>query len=168
MAEKKKQPDDGGAGRALMIGLGAAALIIGGYAAFALWGEGVPTPEEQARAETQMAAQGERIYADNCAACHGDKLQGEAVNWRQKKADGTLYAPPHDKTGHTWHHPDKVLFDITKLGGQATAPPGFKSNMPGFGETLSDDEIRAVLAFIRSTWPQEIRKRQQQMSQQAG
>ncbi|MDH5747851.1 MAG: cytochrome c [Rhodospirillales bacterium] len=168
MAGKKNKPDDDGSGRALMIGLAGAILVIGGYAAFALYGEGVPSPEEQAQAEVRMAAKGKQIYADNCASCHGDKLQGEAVDWKQKKPDGTLFAPPHDATGHTWHHPDGILFKITKNGGQAAAPPGFKSNMPPFGEILSDDEIRAVLTFIKQSWPPEIRERQTRMSQQAG
>lgn len=35
------------------------------------------------------------------------------------------------------------------------APAGYESDMPAFGGILSDDEIRAVLAFIKSTWPEE-------------
>ena len=66
--------------------------------------------------------------------------------------------------GHTWHHPDRLLFEITKFGGQALAPPGHKSNMPAFGQTLSDEEIWAVLAFIKSRWPEEIRARQAEIT----
>jgi mono/diheme cytochrome c family protein len=62
-------------------------------------------------------------------------------------------APPHDESGHTWHHPDQVLFSITKHGlVPPYAPPGYESDMPAFGGVLSDDEIRAVFAFIRSHW----------------
>jgi mono/diheme cytochrome c family protein len=61
-------------------------------------------------------------------------------------------APPHDESGHTWHHPDDMLFDITKHGIARYAPPGYQSDMPAFGGVLSDDEIRAVLAFIKSHW----------------
>lgn len=39
--------------------------------------------------------------------------------------------------------------------------------MPGFGDELSDDEILAVIEFIKSTWPAEIRQRQAQLSQRA-
>jgi hypothetical protein len=57
-------------------------------------------------------------------------------------------APPHDASGHTWHHPDDVLFEITRKGISAFAPPGYESDMPAFGD-LGDAEIWAVLAFIR-------------------
>jgi mono/diheme cytochrome c family protein len=98
---------------------------------------------------------GRTLYADNCASCHGANLEGQP-NWRSQKTDGTLPAPPHDRTGHTWHHDDALLFEYTKLGGQAALElrgvTGFNSGMPAFGETLTDDEIWDTLAYIRSTW----------------
>ena len=102
---------------------------------------------------------GERIYRDHCASCHGTDLEGQP-DWQQQLPDGGFPAPPHDADGHTWHHSDQLLFEITKFGGQALAPPKFKSNMPAFGDRLSDRDIRAVLAFIKSRWPEEIRRRQ--------
>src|SRR3546814_8986604 len=57
--------------------------------------------------------QGKAIYAYACAACHGAKLQGQP-RWRERLANGRLPAPPHDDTGHTWHHPDAVLFEDRK------------------------------------------------------
>ena len=102
---------------------------------------------------------GQGAYAARCASCHGKNLQGEP-NWRQRRPDKTLPAPPHDRTGHSWHHPDKTLFDITKKGGQHNASPGFVSRMPGFENIMSDKEIHAVLAYIKSRWPAEIRERQ--------
>jgi len=106
---------------------------------------------------------GEALYAEHCAACHGKHLQGQP-NWRVAQADGTLPAPPHTDDGHTWHHPDALLFDITKRGGQASAPPDFKSGMPGFGATLSDSEIWAVLSFIKSKWSIQAQVRQGRMN----
>lgn len=103
------------------------------------------------------------LYAENCASCHGEKLEGEP-NWRSQKEDGTLPAPPHDQTGHTWHHGDALLFNYTKLGGQAALEAGgvtgFSSGMPKFGELLSDQEIWDILAFIKSTWSDRIREMQ--------
>lgn len=61
---------------------------------------------------------GTPLYAENCASCHGVNLEGQP-NWRSPNADGTPPAPPHDDTGHTWHHSDKLLFEYTKLGGEA-------------------------------------------------
>lgn len=108
---------------------------------------------------TGTAATGEALYTQYCASCHGRNLEGQP-NWRERKADGILPAPPHDETGHTWHHSDKLLFSYTKLGGQKLIGGSFKSGMPGFGETLSDDQIRAVLAHIKAQWPDKIRERQ--------
>ncbi len=109
---------------------------------------------------------GQAIYATYCAGCHGINLEGQP-NWRQPLANGSLPAPPHDETGHTWHHADELLFLITKEGGQAAAPPGYPSGMPAFGTQLSDEELWAVLAYIKSTWPAEIQAIQQEITQQS-
>lgn len=115
-------------------------------------------------ANAAQVARGRQVYAGNCAVCHGDRLQGQP-DWRIRKPDGKLPAPPHDASGHTWHHPDRQLFDMTKLGLQPFAPPGYQSDMPAFGGKLSDAEIWAVLAYIKSTWPPEIRARQARISE---
>lgn len=98
---------------------------------------------------------GQSLYADNCASCHGANLEGQP-NWQSPNADGVLPAPPHDGTGHTWHHDDALLFAYTKFGGAAALDAmgvtGFNSGMPAFNETLGDDEIWDILAYIRSTW----------------
>jgi mono/diheme cytochrome c family protein len=75
-----------------------------------------------------------------------------------------LPAPPHDASGHTWHHGDAVLFRITKEGPAAVVGGGYRSAMPGFADVLSDEDIWAVLAFIRSTWPERQRAYQAEMS----
>lgn len=106
---------------------------------------------------------GERVYAEHCASCHGADLEGQP-NWRQRRADGRLPAPPQDETGHTWHHPPEQLFAITKHGPAALAGGGYRSDMPGFEGTLSDNEIWAVLSFIKSRWPENIRDRYDSMT----
>jgi mono/diheme cytochrome c family protein len=110
----------------------------------------------------QLAA-GERIYAQHCAACHGAKLEGQP-DWRKPLATGRMPAPPHDDSGHTWHHLDEVLFGITKHGlVPPYAPAGYQSDMPGFGGKLADSEIRAVLAYIGSHWSGEVQKARGEM-----
>ena len=95
---------------------------------------------------------GARLYTEHCAACHGAKLEGQP-NWRQRLPDGKLPAPPHDESGHTWHHPDDVLFGITKHGlVPPYAPKGYESDMPAFAGKLSDREIWAVLEYIKGHW----------------
>lgn len=106
-------------------------------------------------------AKGEELYAEHCAACHGAKLQGEP-NWQIANEDGTMPAPPHDRTGHTWHHDNQLLFDYTRLGGaEALSKRGlddFKSGMPGFSDVIDDEAIWDILAYIRSTWPARIQE----------
>ncbi len=114
-------------------------------------------PPATASAPAQLA-QGATLYAAQCASCHGANGEGQP-NWRERKPDGRLPAPPHDASGHTWHHPMEMLFQMTRDGMvPPLAPEGYQSDMPAFGKTLSDDEIRAVLAYIESLWPDEVKQ----------
>lgn len=106
----------------------------------------------------KMVDIGRRIYSTECASCHGVNLEGQP-NWQARLANGKLPAPPHDVSGHTWHHSDRFLFDMTKRG-PAAYPDGYSTDMPAFGDRLSDEQIAAVLSFIKSTWPADILKRQ--------
>ncbi|MCJ7871180.1 cytochrome c [Phaeobacter sp. J2-8] len=106
---------------------------------------------------------GAALYQENCASCHGAKLEGQP-DWRSRDADGRLPAPPHDATGHTWHHSDDILFQITREGTAAVVGDGYESNMPGFGDTLEDAQIHAILEYIKSTWPDRERAYQEEIS----
>ena len=98
---------------------------------------------------------GSVLYDEQCASCHGQNLEGQP-NWHKRDQDGYLPAPPHDETGHTWHHTDKDLFEMTKYGIRAFAGEGYKTRMPIYKDILSDSEILAVLSFIKSRWPAEV------------
>jgi mono/diheme cytochrome c family protein len=118
--------------------------------------------DESPRADSKdrrSIARGQQIYAENCAACHGVDLEGQA-NWRTRKANGRLPAPPHDASGHTWHHDDQTLFNLTKYGLSALIGRSVETDMPAYDGKLTDDDIWAVLAFIRSQWPKKIQDRQ--------
>lgn len=108
---------------------------------------------------------GQTLYNENCASCHGANLEGQP-NWRTQNDDGVLPAPPHDSTGHTWHHDNALLFEYTKRGGEqamsARGITGFNSGMPPFADVISDDDIWDILAYIRSTWSE--REQQSQAS----
>jgi mono/diheme cytochrome c family protein len=112
-----------------------------------------------------QVALGRQVYIAQCAQCHGLNLEGQ-VNWQQELPGGGRPALPHDATGHTWHHPDAMLFDIVKRGGQASSPANYKNNMPGYAGILSDSDIWAVLAYIKSTWPADIRAAQERVNAQ--
>ena len=136
-----------------MIGVHAAlgaALMLG----LAACGE-APAPGDDPRADPrnpEIVKRGETVYAQQCASCHGAKLEGQP-DWRRRLSNGRLPAPPHDESGHTWHHPDHVLFAITKNGVVPPyAPKNYESDMPAFGAKLSDGEIWAALAYIKSHW----------------
>ncbi len=105
---------------------------------------------------------GKEVYAENCASCHGDKLEGQP-EWRRRLDNGRMPAPPHDETGHTWHHADRQLFTITKQGLGAVVP-GYESDMPAFEGILTDAEIIATLGFIKSTWPERERGAQAEIT----
>ena len=94
---------------------------------------------------------GRTLFVTNCAACHGAVGEGQP-NWHVRNADGSLPAPPLNGDGHTWHHSDGLLYRIVRDGGAELAVPGFKSVMPAFGETLSHQEIVAVLTYVKSLW----------------
>ena len=111
---------------------------------------------------------GKQVYAEQCAACHGEKLEGQP-DWMSPGPDGLLPAPPHDETGHTWHHTDTLLFELTKFGiAKLAGLENHKTNMPAYENLLTDEEIIAVLSFIKSTWPPDVRSRHDQMNALAG
>lgn len=103
---------------------------------------------------------GERLYQESCASCHGTNLEGQP-DWRSRLPNGRLPAPPHDASGHTWHHPDRALVDVVKRGTAAIAGNGYESDMPGFADVLTENEIMSIIDYIKSTWPDRIRASQQ-------
>ena len=107
--------------------------------------------------DSSIIESGKQIYAKNCASCHGINLEGQK-NWMSRLPDGLMPAPPHDETGHTWHHSDRFLFMVTKYGIEELIGEKYLNNMPVYKDILSDEEIIAVLSYIKSTWPSKIKK----------
>lgn len=115
-----------------------------------------------------VGSDGSALYAEHCAACHGANLEGQP-NWRVPNPDGTLPAPPHDDSGHTWHHPDDMLRTYTRLGGQEAlrlmGVTGVTSAMPGFGDALDGTQIESILNFIKSRWSPRSREHQRKITE---
>ena len=150
--------------RALIV---AAVVGITGAAAVAVWAGGKEDAPPALTVlgvpvDAEMLDQGADLYAENCASCHGADLEGQP-DWRRRLDNGRMPAPPHDETGHTWHHADQQLFDITK-NGLASVVPGYESDMPEFDGILTDAEITAILGYIKSTWPERERNYQAEIT----
>jgi len=148
--------------RTVLLGFVSATLAVLGAAAAWLFVDQA-RPLRIPTDDPAVLALGAELYAEHCAACHGVELEGEP-DWRVRRADGTLPAPPHDATGHTWHHSDAELVAITRHGIEPFAPEGYRSNMPAFDGILDEAEIRAILAYIKSRWPAEIRRLQERLN----
>ena len=157
-------------GKIQIWGAGAASLLVVGVLIWWIITEfsdtrsGNPTIESLQSQESDQIEIGRTTYQANCAQCHGANAEGQPL-WQQRNADGTLKPPPHDETGHTWHHSDGLLFRIIRDGGAIYETEGFKSGMPGFGDRLNSEEIKAVITYFKSLWSPEIRSSQIGVSQ---
>ena len=111
-----------------------------------------------------LTARGREVYLANCATCHGGRGEGQnPAAPLQRDETGRYPAPPHNGNGHTWHHDDDLLIRIIKEGGM-----GDERNfheMPAFSDKLSDEDIHAVLAFIKTLWTDEQRENQRKATE---
>ena len=108
-------------------------------------------------ADDETLTLGQQIYETNCASCHGVNGEGQFPNApMQPDATGRIGAPPHNSNGHTWHHDDDMLYRIVNNGGMGTQDRFYP--MPALGEQLSDDEIVAVISYIKTMWTEEERR----------
>lgn len=90
-----------------------------------------------------MRAQAQRYGTAPRAALEGQP------DWKRRLDSGRMPAPPHDASGHTWHHPDQDLLVIVRDGLPAIVP-GYESDMPAFGASLTDEEILPVIACLQA------------------
>jgi S-disulfanyl-L-cysteine oxidoreductase SoxD len=125
--------------------------------AAAAFGYRVLSPSEAAPLlawkDHDIVARGQVIYAQQCAGCHGTNGEGQVASVGHA---GPL-APPHDRNGHTWQHPDFALVQLTKAGVSTVACMTLDENaMPKFEKALSDREILDVLSYVKSRWPDDV------------
>ena len=96
--------------------------------------------------QSEHAQAGEPLFAEHCAACHGQQAQG-APNWNLRGADGRFPPPPLNGSAHMWHHPMRNLYGTIMRG---------QNNMPAFADKLNKAEVLAIIAWLQSHWPDEI------------
>lgn len=118
--------------------------------------------------DVEQVKQGWIVYVRACAKCHGDDLHGEFGSATAEIAEAAgeidgpetsearAVAPAHDASGTTWRHSDQTLFEIIKFGAAADVEAKLSRRMPAFKDKLTDDEIHATIALIKSTWPPQI------------
>lgn len=96
---------------------------------------GRPKPSDEVpRPEAVMSF--DKLYADNCAGCHGAKGQnGQATN---------LANPVYEAIVD-----DGTLHDVIANGEKGTLMPGFGSNA---GNNLTDAQINAIVSGMRARW----------------
>ena len=82
--------------------------------------------------DATLAAEGATVFADNCAACHGDAGQGDRTQGAPTLNDAVwLYGGSREKIKETVTY---ARFGV----------------MPGWADRLSEDQIRAVAAYVHS------------------
>ena len=115
---------------ALLVVLTAIGTVTGGLA----WLMDTPRPPAG-------ATKGQRLYLGLCATCHGSDGRG---SWRAAlflvRPGNLADAAAMDRRS------DNYLFDLINHGGAPIGRPG----MPAFGSTISDDEIREVVRYVRT------------------
>lgn len=125
-------------GRLLVYGITASAILVGIYLTYS-----------QSRLTSANLVLGKQVYDARCASCHGSNGEGENPSAPLEPGlDGLFPAPPHDNTGHTWHHSDSLIQQIIREG---RGDQGFKP-MPAFGDQLTDEEVDAVIAYMKTWW----------------
>lgn len=92
---------------------------------------------------TSLMQRGEKIYAQHCASCHGDQGEG--------KADAF---PPLAGNRAVNLENASNLMQMVKYGGYAPATEGNPRphGMPPFGHVFTDEDISAVLTYVRGSW----------------
>jgi mono/diheme cytochrome c family protein len=106
--------------------------------------ESEPPPTSQARlVDPAVMESGRKAYAAQCAVCHGEEAKGNAPAYPPLAANQSI-------TMSSPVNPIRMVLN----GGYS---PGTKKNprphgMPPFSHILNDDEVSAVVTYIRVAW----------------
>lgn len=115
------------------------------------------TPAPYPTLDAAQVERGRVLYQRYCASCHGANAEG-APGWPTPGPDGLEPASPHDDSGHTWHHPDRVLYEVIRDGMRDPLKPDSPLRMPAWGDKLSDADMYALIEYFKSLWSAENRQ----------
>ena len=93
---------------------------------------------------------GKAVFNTNCAICHGIDAAG-TPDWRKPMADGRYPPPPLNGSAHGWHHNLESLRRQINQGGSK-----YGGWMPASGESLTAEQVDAVIAYFQSFWSDQI------------
>lgn len=114
-------------------------------------------------ANTELAA-AQRNYNSYCAHCHGYVGDGQGAPSEERTlALGYKIVPRHDAQGHTWQHPDQLLFETIKYGVDS---PLNLYPMVEYGSRLTDDDIWGIIDYLKRFWTNEQRAHQQRLTEE--
>lgn len=109
-----------------------------------------PAPEGVTQ---EQEVRGAELYSQHCQSCHGGPTEGSPTD----------FPPVHNAQGHTWHHGDCELIRWTMEGKPSFDATG--TTMPAFSDRLSEDDVRAILAHIKTWWTDEQREAQARVTE---
>lgn len=100
-------------------------------------------PAAQARTPTFDAAQGSKLFAGNCAVCHGAEGKGVPGAFPSLAGDPVVNAT--DPTAH-------IATVLRGLGGKTINGQKYAAQMPPFADNLSDQQIASIIDHERTSW----------------
>ena len=103
--------------------------------------------------EMELAQSGAVLFKKHCASCHGEDAIGQDPTQPSGGYDDNMnrLAPALNGTGHAWHHPPELIYEYIEKGSIDKTSP-----MPSFGNILKDNDIKSIIAYINSLWPDKI------------
>ena len=111
--------------------------------------EGVPAAYRGARSPLDQTSAtvdaGGRLYADNCASCHGASGLGDGEAGRALTPSPALLA---QMIRMPMMADEYLLWAISERGA------AFGTDMPGFKDGLSEDEVWKIIAYMRAGFPE--------------
>ena len=127
------------------------AVLLAAALVFSACGGGHTRPETAAT--KAYIKGGATLYEANCVKCHGGRTGGKLKDM----------PPRHNANGHTWHHADQQLKDMTLNGITFSLE---EQRMPAFKGKLSEEDVRAILAYIKTWWTEDQRDEQRKVTEQ--
>ena len=89
------------------------------------------------------ASAGRELFKSNCSPCHGESGKGDGAGGQVLPVKPANLAERIAENGYS----DQYLFDVIGKGGASVGKSNF---MPAWSGALSDQQIRAIVSFLRT------------------